>query len=149
MDSEDRPDRRKWRRHDKRDRLFVALRPDFEVVGKLCNISAGGMAFDYNAFQSCSKDGKVLVDVFSHPGDIIISKASCRVVHDARVECAVKSPDYHTRRCGVEFRDLTAHQRWQVSLLLDGRTPEFHLNSESCFPETPPSVTPEGDLLSK
>lgn len=149
MDSEDRPNRRKWRRYDKRDSLFVALRPKFEVVGRLCNISVGGMAFEYNAFQSCSTDGEALVDIFSHPGDIILSKASCKVVHDAKVECSVESPDYHTRRCGVKFRELTAHQKRQLSLLLDGRLPAFHPRSESCFPETPPSATQEGDMFSK
>ncbi|NLI80082.1 MAG: PilZ domain-containing protein [Deltaproteobacteria bacterium] len=112
-------DRRKYRRYDLQKPMFVVLRPDFEVVGKLTNISAGGMAFEYNAFGGHRKVEQSMVDVFSHPSEVVLMKAPCRIVYDHEIEAFTGSMECQSRRCGVEFCDLSERQQGQLKKVLE------------------------------
>jgi c-di-GMP-binding flagellar brake protein YcgR len=111
-------DRRRFHRFGMKNAVFITFRPEFDMIGKLTDISAGGLAFEYNSFEDREKSDVVEIALFSHPKDYSLPKAVCRVVYDREVEGCYSFKGFQTRRCGLEFCELNSDQMLQLDMLM-------------------------------
>lgn len=103
-------DRRQSERFPVADEVFLTFRPNFERIGSVKDISKTGISFEYLSFEECDRVEYVDVDVFSASQDLYISRVPCRIVYDIRKEPAFILEDAETRRCGMEFGQLSEQQ---------------------------------------
>ncbi|HDM75093.1 MAG TPA: PilZ domain-containing protein [Deltaproteobacteria bacterium] len=104
------------------DKVFAALGERFSKVGRVKDISAGGLAFEYIIDQWPSND-LTRVDIFVTGNSFHISKIPCRLVYDIIVpvpgNLITLTPDLRPKRCGVKFVGLTEEQILQIYALID------------------------------
>lgn len=104
-----------------RDSVFVELRDHSTRMGKAKDISKGGLSFEHvykegSAWDPSKGDLSLWVDKFC------ISRVSCRVIYDIPISTP---PEYQsltiqldTRRCGVQFGELSEGQTAQLDFFL-------------------------------
>ena len=111
-------ERRKTVRFLPRTEAYVALRPDFTKLGRLMNISRGGLAFRYIATKGHSQ-GSTHLDLFTSNDGFHLSRIPCRVIYDIRLSEKHRfSTSLERRRCGLEFGEITQVQATQLELYL-------------------------------
>jgi hypothetical protein len=103
----------------------VALRNRSSRVGRVKDISRGGLSFEHIYDEDLEgdpwkRDVSLWVDNYS------IADIPCRVVYDIPIR---ESPEYDyltvhfkTRRCGVQFGKLTENQDTQLDFFLKTHT---------------------------
>lgn len=114
-------------RYEALENAFAALGLKYSRVGKIKDISAGGMAFEYIArkekVQNASQVDIILADNTFH-----ISNLACKVVYDIVVH--VPNVDSKlvdllaTRRCGVRFGSLSVESRRKLRVFLANQAHE-------------------------
>lgn len=118
MDNSTEAERRKSTRYALRTDVFLALRPGFTTLGKLMDVSGGGVAFEYAVFDQHEKVAAVDVDIFaSEPDQFMLSRVPCRVVYDVKIQKPTLG-GIETRRCGLKFEQLSQQQSELLNLLL-------------------------------
>jgi len=111
-------ERRKTVRFLPRTEAYVALRPDFTKLGRLINISRGGLAFRYIAHQR-QEQTPTHLDLFIGNDTFYLSRIPCRVIYDIRLSEKQRfSTALEHRRCGLEFGEATEVQATQLELYL-------------------------------
>jgi hypothetical protein len=113
-------ERRKHKRFSVSKGAFVALRPSENGVGRLIDISMSGLTFDYVTMQAPSVKATEL-DVFLTDSTFRLLEIPCQSVWDLTTFDFPTTP-LHKRRCGVEFRDLTSHQKLQIEHFIENYT---------------------------
>jgi hypothetical protein len=108
-------ERREHERFPVKSEVFLALRPNYDRVGSVRDISKTGISFEYLAFEDFELAGSVEVDIFSRSQDFYISRIPCRIVYDVRKDSVFFLDDAQTRRCGLLFEP---HGNQQTSNLL-------------------------------
>ena len=116
-----RPEQRKNNRFLVQDDVIAALQNGPTKIGKVKDISIGGLSFEHiqdeiSSRESFEKNIILLVDGFCLP------KVRCRVVYDI----PMPTPDEYqafpiqfiTRRCGVEFERLSESQKTELNVFL-------------------------------
>ncbi|QTA92140.1 PilZ domain-containing protein [Desulfonema magnum] len=119
-------ERRKYSRFLAQDDTFVALGRDFSKVGKIKDISMGGLAFEYISDEKMKNTDDSVLDIFLSEHEFHISKVPCEVVYDM----PIREPDitflfiktFIMNRCGVKFGTLTEHHRRQLKFFLKNYT---------------------------
>ncbi|MHC1741969.1 MAG: PilZ domain-containing protein [Syntrophobacteraceae bacterium] len=114
-------DRRRLPRHRVQDTVFVTFRPRFDVVGHLVDISDNGIAIEYTAFEPGERAESVDVDIFCQPRKLNVPHLPCKVAYDLKVEDAPTFRGFQTRRCGLEFGQISPNQREQLKALFEPR----------------------------
>jgi hypothetical protein len=117
--------RRQFKRYMVKDNVFLVFRPDFDRLGKVKDISQGGVAFEYVLYREsydASKPDFAEIDIFSN-GNLHLSKAFCRVVYDIpsypeEFKGFRTFVDMEIRRCGLEFRKLNTEQKEDLEFFL-------------------------------
>jgi hypothetical protein len=109
-------ERRLHERRGLKNRVFIAIRPDFDRIGWLTDISKGGISFEYVAIENYSPiTEKIQVDIFSSPKIFDLSNLPCKLVYDAPIH---KGEGFmaaiETRRCGLVFEAMTQQQAFQL-----------------------------------
>jgi hypothetical protein len=108
--------RRRNRRHELNKEVFVALRPDFNRLGSLRDISRTGLGFEYFPCEDAScRLGDVHVDIFCQENNYLLSRLPCKLIYDQPVDPNLSSSP---RRCGLQFASLSNHEMEQISLLM-------------------------------
>ena len=106
--------RRKHQRFAAKDWIFAACKGDSLRLGKVVDISRGGVAFQYVSFMEENRSpvkGPVDVEVFEKGSSWCLLKASCCVVYDFEVPLPGSMlENYQLRRCGVQFGKLSREQ---------------------------------------
>ncbi|UCG63842.1 MAG: PilZ domain-containing protein [Deltaproteobacteria bacterium] len=111
-------ERRKTVRFLPRTEAYVALRPDFTKLGRLINISRGGLAFRYLAHQR-QEQAPTHLDLFTSNDGFHLSRLACRVIYDIRFPENEKSSKlFEHRRCGMKFGEVTEVQATQLEFYL-------------------------------
>jgi len=96
------------------DEAYVALRPDFTKLGRLINISRGGLAFHYLAHQR-QEQAPTHLDLFTSNDGFHLSRIPCKVIYDIRLSEKQRfSTSLERRRCGLEFGEITEAQVTQL-----------------------------------
>ena len=120
------------RRTNKRFRpqklTYVALRPEFTKLGKVVDISVGGLCFSYMTQAENGAESELVLDVdlFISGNGYYLPSLACKKVHEVVIDQArTLDSGIHYRRCGVQFLDLTEKQRDQIGRYLEKHTVEL------------------------
>jgi hypothetical protein len=117
-----RSERRQQSRHALQVSAFAALGRTFTKVGRVNNICAGGLAFDYIAGRTTS-DGDSFIDLFLTQNSFHLHGVPCRVVYDFEVQVHRLSDQFvfplTTRRCGIQFSVMPQDCRENLKLFTD------------------------------
>lgn len=112
-------DRRQYKRYEVKSTVFITLRPRFDTMGWLKDVSRGGVGFEYTALDDQCRETTAEVDIFSQEKDLRISRIACRVVYDLSLEEGLGVEGLETRRCGIQFQRLPPRQAQQIKRLLE------------------------------
>jgi hypothetical protein len=114
-------DKRKNIRYLVQEDTIVALQNGFNRIGKVKDISIGGLSFEH-IYEDDLDWTHSRKNVLLWVNDFNISKIPCKVVYDIPVPIP---PEYDsftvqfiTRRCGLEFETLTEYQIAQLDFFL-------------------------------
>ena len=112
-------ERRKHKRIRVKSGAFVGVGPHFNQVGPLVDISTGGLAFCYMARKK--QPNGLSLDIFLTDGDFYLSYVPFKALSDSEIRnnTAGYTP---TRRCRVQFGDLTESQLSQLEHFIEDHT---------------------------
>lgn len=98
------------------DKVFLTFRPHFDRIGPIVDISKGGVSLEYAVIQDYSKlTDRLNVDIFSSSKTFEMFNVPCRLVYDWPVKQNKGFLEtIETRRCGLEFIELTQQQADQI-----------------------------------
>ena len=123
-------DKRKYKRVSPQGNAFAALGRRYTKVGRIKDISPGGLAFEYISEIGTDRDSSQ-IDIFLI-GDVFhLYNIPCEVVYDIphpvlfkNIESIKLSP---AKRCGVQFGTLTEDDMAQMKLFLESHTQSLAL----------------------
>ena len=121
--------RSEQRKHDRlmaKENAFAALGRKYTRVGKIKNISMGGLAFEYIAGEAIHKDTSEL-DIFLVGTEFHLYRVPCKIIYN--IDLHVPQINNHlvkmytTKRCGVQFGRLTKDSKELLKFFL-----KYHVN---------------------
>jgi hypothetical protein len=114
---------RKFRRFIAQDMAFAVFRPHFTKLGKIKDISKGGMAFEYVTFEGAKKDSGE-IDLFVSGARFHLSRIPAETVYDCSVgnDHYTFNPFVERRRCAVQFGEFTEEQATQLRHFIETHT---------------------------
>jgi PilZ domain len=118
-------DKRKDKRFLVGEEVIVALRNRTSRVGRVKDISMGGLSFEHIYDEDLEGDlSKRDVSLWADKHSM--ADIPCRVVYDIPIseppEYDYLSVHFKTRRCGVQFEKLTENQETQLDSFLKTHT---------------------------
>jgi hypothetical protein len=113
-------DRRKHKRFRARDGAFVAIKPSETHVGRLVDVSVGGLAFDYVIGQELPRPPTEL-EIFVKGGTFRLSSIPCKAIW-VKTSGQARVTSINKRRCGVRFGELTDHQKVKLKEFIETQT---------------------------
>ncbi len=120
-------DKRKDERVLVGDEVIVALQNKSSRVGRVKDISIGGLSFEHIYDEDLEREPSKR-DLSLWVNDFSMLNIPCRVVYDIPIS---EPPEYDnltihfkTRRCGVQFETLTEPQRAQLDFFFKTYTRE-------------------------
>jgi len=122
MESTPQFEKRRFIRYQARDKVFAALGEKFSRVGKVTDISVGGLAFEYVGEPESSND-LTRIDIFVTTNGFHLSRIPCKRIYEIpspnSFEQYTPTKDINVRRCGVKFGKLEDKQLSQLKNLID------------------------------
>lgn len=114
-------DRRRHPRFIPEERALAVIRPDFTKIGRIKNISMGGVGLEYIFTDDC-KNTDSAVDIFLPQAEFYLPKLPRKTIYDI----PVREPglDFNpgqflpTMQCGLQFGALSHEQLAQLSSLI-------------------------------
>ena len=108
------PERRQFTRFLVPNDTFAALGPSFTKVGRIKDLSIGGLALEYLTDGESGLEHSQ-VDIFIKEGKFHLSKLPCKIVYDIRLEPsgAIQAPAgalVH-KCCGVKLGRLSKNKK--------------------------------------
>ncbi len=118
-------ERRKHRRLTPVKIAFAAVSPDSGRLGKIVNISRGGLLFEYLCYGGDAADVS-LVDIFLPDNEFHLFGIPCCIVADgisrtSGIDCTNFSV-VTCKRCSLCFKELTGAQQEQLNFFLENFT---------------------------
>ena len=121
-------ERRKFKRLVVKERAFVAFRPEFTKLGRIRDISRGGLRCEYFVYKDLKDvDEESLsseIDIFLSGNTFYASRIPCSVAYD--IEIARNETTFagitQNRRCGLKFGEFTEEQEEQLEFFLKNHT---------------------------
>lgn len=122
-----RSEKRKYIRFIVKDKVYAALGAHFLRVGKIIDISIGGLAFEFiENSEGCEQDISKIAIFHSEDG-FYLPDLTCKLIYDHPICVKNKKVTfkaiYVMKRCAVQFTAITANQ---------GEELEFFLNHYTC-----------------
>jgi hypothetical protein len=121
MTGQDLSERRKFRRLHAQENTFVLLRGQASKLGRVIDISDGGLAFRYISIGEQLKSVFEL-DLISHRGDLSLNGLPVKVVSNLERQSKTPSGRIRLRRVGVQFREPTRDQISQLQHFMRNST---------------------------
>lgn len=122
-------ERRKFTRFEPVKGAFLAFRPEFAKVGKIRDISMGGVGYAYTVTEGMDSRPECPVnceiDIFLSTNHFYLRRLSCRAVYDIHVEKDRQNPadvTIESKRCGLEFVDVSKSVQEKLKFFLDNHT---------------------------
>ena len=111
-------DKRRHRRYDVPEHTYAALNSKFMLVGKILNISKGGLAFIYvaNGLKICNT---FQVDIFFRGNGFCLKEVPFVTVSDFYIENKVPFSTVVIKQCGGQFGELTHSQISQIDYFIE------------------------------
>ena len=121
-----RSERRRYTRFLAEKDAYAALGSNFAKVGKLKDISIGGLAFEYiDCTENCVRDSSRIA-IFHSLNEFHLANLACRLICNSAIcaenEDPLVSRQYVIHRCAIQFGDLVAKQRKQLEYFIDHYT---------------------------
>jgi hypothetical protein len=104
---------------------FVAVRPDFDKLGRLIDIGQGGLSFQYvgqigETGGGLKETTSFEIDLFLKDRRYYLPGMPCVVIYDRRSEQRETfPPGLEFRRCGLKFGELEKEQVSRLDLYLE------------------------------
>jgi len=121
-----RSEKRKYTRFLAQEKAYVALGTRFTKVGKLQDISIGGLAFRYIENTEDCVQGSSTVGIFVSEDEFYLPDLACRLVYDAPLyvidNTQYSKISFRINRCGVQFTDITEYQLEKLEFFIDHYT---------------------------
>jgi hypothetical protein len=118
-------DKRKDKRFLVGEEVIVALRNKSSRVGRVKDISVRGLSFEHIYDEELEGDSSKR-DVSLWVDNYRMADIPCRVVYDIPIseppEYDYLSVHFETRRCGIQFGELTENQETQLDFFLKTHT---------------------------
>ena len=116
-------ERRKFMRFLAQDKAFAVLRPHFTKLGKIKDISGGGLAFEYIAYEG-QKEGSLGIDIFLSNNRFYLARLPCKIRYDIKIaeRHKISMDRIERRRCGLQFGELAEEQAAQLKFFLKNHT---------------------------
>ena len=121
-----RSENRKFIRFQVKGRVYAALGSHFRRVGRIIDISIGGLAFEFieNAEGCCQDLSKITI--FHSEDGFYLPNLNCLSIYDHPI-CVMDTkltinPIHRTKRCGVQFTATTVKQERELEFLLNNYT---------------------------
>lgn len=112
-------ERRRHKRFQAEEGAYAAVRPQYDKIGQIIDVSRGGLAFRY--MVSDRQEGASFeLDIFLIGNSFHLDKVPFQIVSDEKIPERLSPGTQRMRRCGVQFGELT-----QMQIL---RLEEFILN---------------------
>ena len=107
------------------ENTFAALGRNFTKVGKVIDISLGGLSIEYIAGEGNNHDDS-LVDIFLTNDGFHLYNVPCSVVSDIELQVPHVNNMFveflTTKRCGIQFSEISKEDKNQLKLFIDTRT---------------------------
>jgi hypothetical protein len=115
--------KRKFERYLSQDLAFAVFRPRFTKLGKIKDISAGGLSFEYVTSEG-EMDDSPEIDIFMSGSRFHMTRVPAKTVYDSKVVSHdyTFAPFVERRRCGLQFGELTEEQSEQLEDFLKTHT---------------------------
>jgi len=93
------------------------------MLGKIKDISRGGLAFEYIAHEG-QKRGSSEIDILITGDRFYLPKIPSKKIYDIKIgeENEISIDRLETRRCGLQFGELTEEQAAQLDFFLKNHT---------------------------
>ncbi|MCB9482161.1 MAG: PilZ domain-containing protein [Desulfobacteraceae bacterium] len=98
-------DQRLHKRFKPNDDVFVSFNESY-LLGKIRDISNGGLCFEYISTEESEKIGtfqKTFINIWTPQEDISIENLPCETVYDYKSKKLTKVQNYESRICGLRF----------------------------------------------
>ena len=116
-----RSERRKYTRFRAQDTAYAAVGAEYTHVGRLIDISIGGLALEYLTDDNAQLINPP-VDIFVREKNFHLSKLPCKVIYDMRLDAPGKTQTPANglirKRCGLEFKSLSKTHKKQLEVFL-------------------------------
>ena len=111
-------DRRQSVRYAVNRDLYLTFGPSVDIVGRIMDVSGGGMAVEYTLFDNRERLVDTDVSIFAaQPDRFMLCQVPCKVVYDTKIAKPTLS-GIESRRCGLKFESLSKQQTDQLQVLL-------------------------------
>jgi hypothetical protein len=116
-------EKRRFARYVAQDLAFAVFRPSFTKLGKIKDISRGGLAFDYVTSEGRKEDSPE-IEIFMSGPRFHITRVPAKTIYDRKVinHDYTFAPFVEKRRCGVQFGKLTEDQAEHLAHFLETYT---------------------------
>jgi hypothetical protein len=102
-------ERRKHKRFRAEDGAYAAVRPQYDKIGQIIDVSRGGLSFRYLVSDSYGEASSEL-DIFLIGDDFHLDKLPFKTVSDQEIPERLSLGSRSMRRCAVQFGKLTQVQ---------------------------------------
>ncbi len=114
-------ERRKHKRFQVPKRTLSAFGPHFAKIGRIVDISMGGVAFHHNGGKEPSS-GSHKLDIILSERDFYLGDVSYRTISDLEIPDKAPSRSIAMRRGSLEFRKLTHNQKSRLEQFIQDHT---------------------------
>ena len=122
MDTE----RRKYVRFLPQPNAYAALGASYTKIGKIRDISMGGVAFEYYSGSEELNQHDSTVTIFITVNSFYLENIPCQIISDQPKSGSNKTPvlnaNYRVKRCGLQFMNISEDQRQRLEFFLDHHT---------------------------
>lgn len=105
-----------------RDDVFISFGHQFVTVGKIRDISLGGLSFTYRSNEELSSEPYRVLDLFTKRSGLHTQSIACKVVYYINENTwNTNSPmtlPATAKKCGIKFKNLTYNQTVQLAYLI-------------------------------
>jgi c-di-GMP-binding flagellar brake protein YcgR len=119
-------ERRQFTRVPPCEHASAALGQALPTVGRITDISQGGLSFEYIPNGEAITPALPTIDIFLLDDDFYLSDVACRIIYDMPVQREGGSftlgLHLETRRCGVRFHDVDGDRAQQLQQFLQRHT---------------------------
>jgi c-di-GMP-binding flagellar brake protein YcgR len=116
----ERVERRKHKRFQVDNSAFVILGSHYEKLGRIIDISMGGLAFRY--MTAVERPNASYLAIVLPETNFCLDEVSAKTISDFELPDKLPASSITVRRCGVQFVNLTDNQKSQIEFFINNYT---------------------------
>ena len=122
MDTE----RRKYVRFLVQPNAYAALGASYTKIGKICDVSMGGVAFEYYSGKEVLNQHDSTVTIFITVNNFYLENIPCQMISDqpksSSNKASMLNSNYVVKRCCLQFVNISEDQRQRLDYFLNHHT---------------------------